>query len=73
MPEHRGQGVGRLLLNHLIARASTQYAALSLSVDPQNPAMRLYQTVGFAVVGSSGTSLTMRKGLENHRGNDNGI
>lgn len=63
LPAYRGQGIGTALLTALIAQATERYAALSLSVDPQNPAMRLYERLGFVVVGASGTSLTMRKEL----------
>ena len=60
---YRGQGLGTALLEALIGQASGQYAALSLSVDPQNAAMRLYERLGFITVGASGTSLTMRREL----------
>ncbi|MFZ4664734.1 MAG: GNAT family N-acetyltransferase [Caldilineaceae bacterium] len=63
LPAYRGQGIGTALLTALIAQATDRYAALSLSVDPQNAAMRLYERLGFVVVGASGTSLTMRKAL----------
>jgi ribosomal protein S18 acetylase RimI-like enzyme len=63
LPAYRGQGIGTALLVELIAQATGRYVALSLSVDPQNPAMRLYERLGFVVVGASGTSLTMRKAL----------
>lgn len=63
-PDYRGQGIGTALLQALIAQVSGRYAALSLSVDPLNPALRLYERLGFVVVGTAGTSLTMRKELE---------
>ncbi|MEZ4727457.1 MAG: GNAT family N-acetyltransferase [Caldilineaceae bacterium] len=63
LPAYRGQGIGTGLLRALIAHASERYPALSLSVDPQNAAMRLYERLGFVVVGAVGTSLTMRKGF----------
>jgi hypothetical protein len=37
--------------------------AISLSCDPANPAMRLYERLGFVAVGESGTSITMLKRL----------
>jgi ribosomal protein S18 acetylase RimI-like enzyme len=57
---HRRRGVGTLLLDALISEARTRsIAALSLSVDPDNGALRLYRKLGFEVVGASGTSVTM--------------
>lgn len=62
VPEHRGRGIGRRLLEQLIEAAAAQYHALSLSVDPANlPALRLYERFGFVTVGQAGTSLTMHK------------
>ncbi|GEM_PF-131267 len=61
LPAYRGKGIGTALLTKLIEAAQTRYPALSLSVDPQNPALRLYQRAGFVTVGTSGTSITMYK------------
>ena len=63
LSQHRGKGIGTTLLTELIHHLNGQYKALSLSVDPENPAMRLYERLGFEVVGKSGTSLTMLKML----------
>lgn len=63
LPDYRGQGIGTALLTALIEQAGGRYRALSLSVDPQNPAMRLYERLGFRTVGAVGTSLTMCKVL----------
>jgi len=63
LPAHRGQGLGTALLRGLIERVRKDYAALSLSVDPDNRAMKLYERLGFEVVGASGSSVTMRKKL----------
>jgi len=63
LPEYRGKGVGRELLTHLIEAAKARYTAISLSVSPDNPALRLYRSLGFEVVGRCETSLTMRKDL----------
>lgn len=64
LPAYRGQGIGAALLTALITQATGRYAALSLSVDPQNPAMRLYARLGFVAVGAFGTSVTMRKEMK---------
>jgi ribosomal protein S18 acetylase RimI-like enzyme len=59
-PAHRRQGVARSVLTELAAQArAASYARLSLSVDPDNPARRLYESLGFVKVGVVGTSDTM--------------
>lgn len=58
---HRGKGAGRALLRALIAAVRDEgIRALSLSVDPANFALQLYESEGFVKVGESGTSWTMR-------------
>ncbi|HEY1350241.1 MAG TPA: GNAT family N-acetyltransferase [Ktedonobacteraceae bacterium] len=64
--EHvRGRGIGYALLLALITLAESQgYSALSLSVDRNNPALRLYERCGFRDAGISSTedtSVTMVK------------
>ncbi len=60
VPTHRGRGTGWLLLEALVVSARVQrYEALSLSVEPDNPALRLYGRCGFQVVGTVDGSLTM--------------
>ena len=56
----RGQGVGTTLLASLIRRARlATLPALSLSVEPDNPAARLYARLGFEIVGGTGGAQTM--------------
>ncbi|AFC33880.1 GNAT family N-acetyltransferase [Paenibacillus mucilaginosus] len=60
LPGLEGQGIGTQLLSHLIAEAAAAgYPALSLSVDPSNAALRLYERLGFVRTGESGTSWTL--------------
>ena len=60
VPGWRGRGVGTRLLEALLAQARAQgLAAVSLSVEPDNPALRLYERFGFVAVGDVGGSLTM--------------
>lgn len=63
-PEFRGQKVGSLLLGALLARARSQgESAMSLNVNRENPARRLYARYGFEVVEEQPTTLTMRVDL----------
>ncbi len=58
--QRRRQGVGALLLEALVSSARAHnLAAISLSVEPENYAWRLYERVGFQAVGTLGGSLTM--------------
>lgn len=66
LPEYRGLGLGTLLLNEMIRTAKDSgFTSLSLSVDPNNPALRLYERQGFVKVGIDGTSWDMMTTLEN--------
>lgn len=61
----RNQGIGRALLQALLALAQRQgYSALSLSVDRNNPALHLYECFGFRdaeISDKEDTSVTMMK------------
>lgn len=61
LPEYRGQGIGTKLMNELFALLQTRYAALSLSVARENPALRLYERLGFQIVQDDGHSVTMKR------------
>ncbi len=63
MPSWRGQGIGSRLLAALLDAASERYAAVSLNVQADNPAVCLYRWLGFEVVADGGTWYTMRKML----------
>ena len=59
-PEYRGRGVGTALLRALISRGTeVGYRAMSLSVDARNPALRLYERLGFQVVKSEGNPIML--------------
>jgi ribosomal protein S18 acetylase RimI-like enzyme len=61
VPDSRGRGVGSALLDALVERARREgFRALTLSVNPENPALRLYDRAGFVRVESRETHWTMR-------------
>jgi ribosomal-protein-alanine N-acetyltransferase len=61
-PEHRAGGLGTHMLNALDrVAADAGYAALSLTVNAANPALRLYERAGFRVVRREGSQITMVK------------
>lgn len=58
--KQRGAGVGDALLRRLISLADqARLPGLSLSVEPENYAIRLYERLGFMPVGTNGGSVTM--------------
>jgi ribosomal protein S18 acetylase RimI-like enzyme len=59
-PEYRGRGIGTCLLDTLLARAEPRYRAVSLSVSLDNPAVALYQRLGFRAIAESHGTLLMR-------------
>ncbi len=61
---YRSKGIGRMLLRRLVDEAAQSgHEALSLSVEPLNFAIRLYESEGFVKVGESGTSWTLVRAL----------
>jgi GNAT superfamily N-acetyltransferase len=46
-PEHQKKGVGRFLLSHSINISSKEYPAIRLAVIKDNPAIKLYEDLGF--------------------------
>ena len=59
-PRFRGQGVAAELLERLKATGAAEgFRALSLSVEPDNHALKLYERAGFEPAGGSGGSLTL--------------
>lgn len=60
LPEYRGQGTGTQLLNGLLLLLRENgYHRASLSVQKENPALHLYQRVGFQIAAERGTEYLM--------------
>jgi len=59
MPEFRGQGIGSGLLRSLIAEAEASDRTLSIHVEHNNPARRLYERLGFQYAGEHGVYVLM--------------
>lgn len=56
---HQARGVGRAVLNHLIAQARAEGRALRLRVHKWNPAVELYRRCGFEVETETETQYVM--------------
>lgn len=60
LPEHRGAGIGTNLLRELQDEARSAGKALSIHVERFNPALRLYERLGFRQAEDKGVYLLMR-------------
>lgn len=61
---HRGRGIARRLITCLLDRAREEgVPAVSLSVEPDNPARGLYERLGFRRVGQAGGAWTLLRTL----------
>jgi ribosomal protein S18 acetylase RimI-like enzyme len=54
LPEHRGKGIGSTLLSELIAEGAAAGRRVSIHVERENPALRLYERLGFRQVADKG-------------------
>jgi len=59
LPEHRGAGIGTKFLRELQDEAKAAGKKLSIHVERFNPALRLYQRLGFQQVEDKGVYLLM--------------
>ena len=59
LPEYRQRGFGTKLIRDLLSEAAEKTMAVSLHVDKLNRAARLYERLGFSVVGDTGGSYKM--------------
>jgi ribosomal protein S18 acetylase RimI-like enzyme len=59
LPAYRDQGLGRRMIETVIAMAKERFPGLSLSVMEASPARRLYERIGFVKVGQIGDSPVM--------------
>jgi ribosomal protein S18 acetylase RimI-like enzyme len=62
VPEMQGAGLGKRLVEGVIAEARNAGASLRLSVLRENPARRLYERLGFVVFSEGPHSFEMRLG-----------
>jgi len=53
LPEYQGQGIGTAIIKDILARAARAGLPVRLQVLKVNPARRLYERLGFAVIGET--------------------
>jgi ribosomal protein S18 acetylase RimI-like enzyme len=61
LPEHRGNGVGSALLRELLDEADAASKRVTIHVERFNPALRLYERLGFAVAEDRGVYLLLER------------
>jgi ribosomal protein S18 acetylase RimI-like enzyme len=61
LPDYRGTGVGTRLLRSLIDESEDSGRRLTIHVEHANPAMRLYERLGFAAVEDRGVYLMLER------------
>jgi len=59
LPEYRGRGIGTELLRALLDEAAEAWKRLSIHVELNNPARRLYDRLGFTPIEERGLYLLM--------------
>ena len=65
LPEYRGRGIGTQLLHRLLALLRENgFSRVSLSVQKENPALRLYLRAGFRIAAERGGEYLMLWELE---------
>lgn len=64
VPSKRGRGFGQELLSALLEQAREDgHSSISLSVEKDNPALKLYERFGFEPVKELGSTVVMRADL----------
>ncbi|MFT4066678.1 GNAT family N-acetyltransferase [Paraburkholderia sp.] len=61
-PTHQGKGIATRVIGDLLSHADRARGPVALSVLKRNRAINLYQRLGFQVIGTTDTSLQMRRG-----------
>jgi ribosomal protein S18 acetylase RimI-like enzyme len=61
LPEYRGHGLGARLVREVLARGNAAGKAVSIHVERNNPALRLYERLGFRLVEDKGVYLLMSR------------
>lgn len=59
LPEHRGSGIGGMLMRDLMDQAAARGQVVSIHVEQFNPAMHLYERLGFKPIEQYGVYLLM--------------
>jgi ribosomal protein S18 acetylase RimI-like enzyme len=61
LPEYRGNGIGTTLLRDLLAEADAAGKRVTIHVERFNPALRLYERLGFCIAEDKGVYLFLER------------
>jgi ribosomal protein S18 acetylase RimI-like enzyme len=61
VPEHRGEGVGTSLLRGLLTEADAAGKRVTVHVERLNPALRIYERLGFSIAEDKGVYLFLER------------
>lgn len=61
VPEYRNKGVGTALLQELFAESASSGKPITIHVEKYNPAMRLYERLGFTPAADRGVYLLLKR------------
>jgi GNAT superfamily N-acetyltransferase len=64
-PAHQGRGIGTTIVHRLIEEAACDRRAVTLGVVKTNPALRLYQRLGFRTTHEDDRKFYMRRDPSN--------
>jgi ribosomal protein S18 acetylase RimI-like enzyme len=64
LPEHRGRGIGRMLLDEILEEGRATGKKISIYVEHYNPARHLYDRLGFRHVDTNGVYHKMEWSVE---------
>jgi ribosomal protein S18 acetylase RimI-like enzyme len=68
-PAHQGRGIGTMIVQRLIEEAACDRRAVTLGVVKTNPALRLYQRLGFRTTHEDDRKFYMRRDPDPPNGN----
>jgi len=54
LPQFRGRGIGSSLMKAILQEAALKKVAVRIHVEHYNPALSLYQKLGFHIIGDTG-------------------
>jgi GNAT superfamily N-acetyltransferase len=61
LPQHRGGGIGTILLKSILSEGAQTNRPVRIYVEHFNPALRLYERLGFIRIGDTGVYYHMEK------------